>query len=471
MALDTLPFGYGTAIATYISYFILLVIGHCRDQFGKIFTPYKFRFFLYDRKLPPLITLFDSFYIRRLYYRIRDCWNRPICGVAGRKIEILERISHDNNTTMEFTGEKLKVLNIGSYNYLGFAQNEGDVHDKVMESVDTLNTNYSYPTVDYKQNHVCRLLEKELADFLHKDDCIVFSMGYGTNTSTISALMKDSLIFSDEYNHTSLIKGMKLSGSKVVVFKHNSMTDLEQKLIYHISHGNPETKRSWDKIFVIVEGLYSMEGTVVKLRELVDLKAKYKFYIFMDEAHSIGAMGNTGRGICEYLGVDFSDVDLLMGTFSKSFGGFGGYIAANQDVIDFLVSNNENCLYGEQMSPIVAQQILQSLKTIRRDPTRLKKLHSNTVLIRSMLKKLKFYMLGDANSPVVPLLIPTPGKIAEVSRLCLERGVAVVVVGYPATPILLNRVRLCMSSSHTEDDIKKVVRVIDQIGSMIGMKR
>lgn len=466
----TSQFGYFGIITTFVTFFILIVIGHIKDHFGKLFTPWRYKTYRTRKNIPALFTTFDSFFIRRLYLRISDCWNRPIHGVPGKNIEILERKSDDYNETFKFTGDTINALNVGSYNYLGFAYKHGDIIDKVIESVDKYDINHSYPTAEFEQNSLCRELEKEMAEFLDQEDCIVYSMGYGTNTSAIPSLMKNSLILSDEKNHTSLIKGMKLSKSTVVVFKHNDMHDLEDKLEFHITQGEPETHRPWRKIFVVVEGLYSMEGTVVDLRKLVDLRKQYKFYIFMDEAHSIGAMGRKGKGICDYLGIDRSSVDIFMGTFTKSFGGFGGYIAGKKDMIDHLRTDSDLSLYGEQMSPIVCTQILESLRKIKSDRSKLIKLYENTRKIRRALRRAHFIVLGGDDSPIVPLLIPSPGKIAEFSRLCLENGIAVVVVGYPATPVLENRVRLCMSSSHTNEDIDRMITVFDQIGKLIGMK-
>lgn len=468
---EGLPFGYISLLGTYISYVVLVVLGHIKDQTGKIFKPSKFKMFSYDNGMPPLFTSFDSFFIRRIYQRISDCWNRPIHGVPGRKLEILERVSDDNNASYQLTNEKIKALNVGSYNYLGFAENKGEIIGDVIKSVDKYDLNFAYPAGDYEQNPLTRELEKELATFLHQEDSIVYSMGFGTNTSAIPSLMKNSLVFSDELNHASLIKGIKLSGSTSIIFKHNNMNDLQKKLEYHIIQGQPETHRPWKKIFVVVEGLYSMEGTIINLRKLVELKRKYKFYIFMDEAHSIGAMGRTGRGICEHLSVNHSDVDILMGTFSKSFGGFGGYIAGKKDMIDYLRVTSDCSIYGEQLSPIVTTQILSCLRKISKDNTLILKLHENTRAMRDAIKKHNFYMLGDRESPIIPILIPTPAKIAEFSRLCLEKGLAVVVVGYPATPILLNRVRLCMSASHTFRDVEFIEKVINQVGELLGMKK
>lgn len=472
MAGDTSQFGYMSIFAIFTTFFIAVVIGHIRDQMGKIFTPWRYRiYFESECGEPPIFTTFDSFFIRRLYRRISDCWNRPIHGVPGRTIEIYERYTGDYNETFELTGNKIKALNVGSYNYLDFAQKSGPIFDAVEASVDKYDIGKAFPTADYEQNSICQTLEKELAEFLYLEDAVVFSMGYGTNLNAIALLMDDCLIFSDEKNHMSLIMGMKLTKSKIVIFKHNDLSDLERKLRFQITQGTPEIHQPWKRIFVVVEGMYSMEGTIVNLKKLVELKKQYKFYIYMDEAHSIGAMGQTGRGICEYHGIDHREVDILMGTFTKSFGGFGGYIASSKKVVDFLRVNSDFSRYGEQMSPIVCVQILESLRILKTDTERINRLHENTRRMRKAMKYLNFHLIGDDDSPIVPLLIPSPGKIAEFSRLCLECGIAVVVVGYPATPVLLNRVRLCMSSAHTKEDVDQIITSIDKIGNLIGMKK
>jgi serine palmitoyltransferase len=280
------------------------------------------------------------------------------------------------------------------------------------------------------------------------------------------------LILSDEFNHTSIVYGARMSNAVVKTFIHNNMKDLEQKLRYYIVQGQPITHRSWRKIFVLVEGIYSMEGTILKLREIVALKRKYKFYLFIDEAHSIGALGETGRGVCEYLDVDFADVDILMGTFTKSFGGSGGYIAGSKDLITHLRYYSDFALFGEQMPPAVTTQIIESLKVLKytkKGKELTKSLKENTIYFREKLNKLGYILFGDRESPVIPLMIFNPGKIAIFSRLCLERKLAVVVVGYPATAVISSRVRFCISSTHTIHDIDAMVRIIDYAGKILGL--
>ncbi|KAM0673413.1 serine palmitoyltransferase component [Gurleya vavrai] len=471
MNFETIPLY--TLITTYISFLVLIIVGHARDLFGKIFYPGSYSHVKRKDGMEPLFSDFESFFTRRMYTRIRDCWNRPIRGVPGKILQVLERKSDNKNVSFTLTGNIIEAMNVGSYNYLGLATNDLEFLKDVINVTKTYPVNYPGCTRDIGTNPICEELEREMADFLHKEDCMVFPMGFGTNSCNLPVIMdRDCLIFSDELNHTSIVYGTRMSDANVKTFAHNNMKDLENKLKHYISQGQPVTHRSWRKVFVVVEGIYSMEGTILKLKELVKLKKKYKFYLFVDEAHSIGALGKTGRGVCEFLNVDFDEVDILMGTFTKSFGGSGGYIASSKALIHFLRNYSDFSLSGEQMSPIVAQQTLDALKIIKYSPLGkklAKNLHENTVYIREKLMQLGYVIFGDTASPVVPLMIFNPGKIAVFSRMCLERKLAIVVVGYPATPVISNRARFCISGAHTRHDIDAMIRIIDYCGKICGL--
>ncbi|KAG5859688.1 serine palmitoyltransferase [Encephalitozoon hellem] len=461
-------------LVTYLFYLIVVLLGHARDTFGKLFFPRMYKRYKLDNGKVPLYGSFESFFSRRIFRRGRDCCERPIAGVPGRYVTVLERISEDYNETFRFTGRKLRLLNLGSYNYLGFSSNEGPIVEKVVDVVRQYPLVMTAPTREVGCYGIIRELEEEMASFLYQEDCMVFSIGYGTNSSNIPVICEEeTLILSDELNHASLITGAKISKGVIRVFEHNNMEDLESKLVFNISQGQPLTHRSWKKIIVIVEGIYSMEGTVANMKRLIELKKKYKFYIFVDEAHSIGALGATGRGVCEHTGVDFKEIDIFMGTFTKSFGGMGGYIAGSKKLITWLRFYSDLSLYGDQIPPFVCSQILESLRCIKFTELgrlRIEKLRSNTVLMRQSLVNAGFFVLGDEFSPVIPILVVCPGKLAEFSRLCMDEGIGVVVVGYPATPILTSRVRLCISASHSTEDIMKAFEVIDRVGERLGMK-
>jgi len=322
-----------------------------------------------------------------------------------------------------------------------------------------------------------RKLELRMADFLGKEDAIVFNMGYATNSTSISALIgKGGLIISDSLNHASIVTGCRSTGAKIKVFQHNDPADLERVLRQSIAEGQPRTHRDWTKIIIVVEGIYSMEGEILRLPEIVAIKKKYKAYLYVDEAHSIGALGKSARGVCDYWGVPTSDVDILMGTFTKSFGSVGGYIAASKDVVRHLRQHSLGSVYQSGMSLPCVQMILSALDVITgADGTddgqrRINALRENGNFFRQRLKEMGFRIIGSEDSPVIPLMLFHPAKIAGFSRAALEENLAVVVVGFPATSLLGSRARFCVSAGHTKEQLERALESISVIGDRLMLK-
>ncbi|KAI0239541.1 serine palmitoyltransferase component [Massospora cicadina] len=464
-------------ITTYLSFVLLVLIGHVRDFFGKIFKSHEYVPYQHSNGYAPIVDGFDSMFHRRLYLRIRDCFSRPITGVAGRTVRVLDRTSDDFNKTYSYSGNVTECLNLASYNYLGFSQAHGDCLERVVGAIEAhgVTTSSSRNEVGYSALH--QEAERLVAQFVGKPDAMIQSQGFSTNSTTLPILMgKGSLIISDELNHSSIVFGARLSGANVRAFKHNSIEDLERTLRASIAQGQPRTHRPWKKILVVLEGLYSMEGTIPVLNEVVELKKKYKFYIYLDEAHSIGALGPRGRGTCDYLGVDPSDVDVMMGTFTKSFGAAGGYIAGTKELIDRIRITNHNAIYGENMSVPVLMQTIASMRVIMgldgddEGQRKLEQLAFNARYFHTELKSMGFTVTGSPDSPVVPLMLFHPAKIAAFSRECLKRKLAVVVVTYPATPLITGRVRFCLSSSHTKEDLDCALGIVSEVGDKLLLK-
>ena len=405
------------AYTTYFGYAILILCGHVRDLFARILGQGRY---LRDtenspyasddlRWYAPLLSSWENFYTRRLYHRIQDCFNRPIASSPGANIHVLERVSTDGNKTMsllgtlndldndhqrsEYTdarvGNRKKTLfiettnhprhcvskdlngrvaraclNLGSYNYLGFADDWNlTCRDDVLESLNHLPISSSSCRNEFGTTNLHREVEEVVARFLNKEDALVLNMGFNTNCTTIPALTsRGDLLISDELNHTSIVNGARASGAAIRIFRHNDTNHLEDILRQAIIMGRPRTRRPWNKIMVIVEGIYSMEGEYCDLANVVRVCKKYGAYIYLDEAHSIGAMGPTGRGCAEYCGVNTGDIDIMMGTFTKSFGGMGGYIAGSKDTISFLRRQCAGSSHHNSLSPAVCQQVLSSFK-------------------------------------------------------------------------------------------------------------
>jgi serine palmitoyltransferase len=473
--IDEPPYYY--LLTTYISYLVLIVFGHVRDFFGKRFRPENYRHLKAANGYAALNSDFDNFYVRRLKLRIDDCFARPITGVPGRYITLMDRKTDDFNKHYQFTGTYTETLNMSSYNYLGFAQSEGPCADAVEETIKKDGISAASPRADAGTTQLATEVEKKIADFVGKPAAMVFSMGFATNATSFPALIgKHSLIISDELNHASIRVGARLSGAMIMSFKHNDMADLERLLRQVISQGQPRTHRPWKKILVVVEGLYSMEGTMCDLPGILKLKNRYKFNLFVDEAHSIGALGPRGRGVCDYFGIDPAEIDILMGTLTKSFGANGGYVAAEKHIIDKLRSTNAATIYGESPTPPVLMQILSALKIITGElcpgqgEERLQRIAFNSRYLRLGLKRLGYIVYGHDDSPIIPIVLYNPAKMPAFSHEMLRRKISVVIVGYPATPLISSRARFCVSAAHNKDDMDRLLAACDEIGNILQLK-
>ncbi|KAL5173400.1 Long chain base biosynthesis protein 2a [Glycine soja] len=479
---------YLTALTTYFSYGLLFAFGQFRDFFRKIFDWCSANTL---QGYAPICLGLEDFYIRRLYLRIQDCFGRPIASAPDAWFDVVERYSNDNNKTLKRTDKISRCLNLGSYNYLGFAAADEYCTPRVVDTLKKYSPSTCSTRVDGGTTALHLELEECVAKFVGKPAAIVFGMGYVTNSAILPVLMgKGSLIISDSLNHNSIVNGARGSGATIRVFQHNEPSHLEEVLREQIAEGQPRTHRPWKKIMVIVEGIYSMEGELCKLPEVIAVCKKYKSssekwkkratvleaYTYLDEAHSIGAVGKTGRGVCELLGVDTADVDIMMGTFTKSFGSCGGYIAGSKDLIQHLKYTCPAHLYATSISPPAAQQIISSIRVIlgedgsNRGAQKLAQIRENSNFFRSELQKMGFEVLGDNDSPVMPIMLYNPAKIPAFSRECLKQNVAIVTVAFPATPLLLARARICISAAHSREDLIKALQVISRVGDLVGIK-
>mmetsp|Transcript_32986 Transcript_32986/g.68968 ORF Transcript_32986/g.68968 Transcript_32986/m.68968 type:complete len:517 (-) Transcript_32986:929-2479(-) len=414
------------ALTTYFGYAVLILFGHLRDSLQTLLCTVIPSRYVSDcpEGYAPLMSDFQHFYTRRLYCRIQDCFNRPICSAPGAWIDVIERTKADDHTSMQLcTGERgelsyVTALNLSSYNYLGFAETDLDMRDEVVSTMRRFGVSSTSSRTEVGCTEVVRQLEERIATFVGKPAAIVFGMGFATNSTVIPALVgKGALIISDELNHSSIVTGARSSGSKIKVFKHNDASSLEHILRNSIVEGQPRTHRPWRKIIVIVEGIYSMEGEICNLKEIVAVCKRYKAYVYVDEAHSIGALGVTGRGVLEHTGVSPKDVDIMMGTFTKSFGSAGGYIASSAEIVEHLRRTSPGSIYACSMAPGCAVQANLALRMImgedgtKKGQEKVEQLRKNSNLFRAGLERMGCEVLGDRDSPIVPVMLYNPAKM------------------------------------------------------------
>ncbi|KAG5393724.1 hypothetical protein IGI04_023687 [Brassica rapa subsp. trilocularis] len=345
---------------------------------------------------------------------MKDCFARPIASAPDAWFDMVERDWNDGEKVRDRTTKRRRCLNLGSYNYLGFGSFDEYCTPRVIESLKKFSASTCSSRVDAGTTSVHVELEECVAKYVRKHSAIVFGMGYATNSFIIPVLIgKGGLIISDSLNHSSIINGARGSGANIRIFQHNS--------------------------------IYSMEGEICKLPEIVSICKKYKAYVYLDEAHSIGAIGNTGRGVCELLGVNTANVDIMMGTFSKSFASCGGYIAGSKELIQYLKHHCPAHLYATSISTPSAQQIISAIRVIlgedgsNRGAQKLARIRENSNYFRSELRNMGF-------------------------------KVAIAVVGFPATPLMLGRARICISASHSKQDLIKALEVISKVGDLTGIK-
>eukprot|EP01083_Nonionella_stella_P008631 24918_1 len=399
--------------------------------------------------------------------------------IFGPFLDIGHRVVSDQGggKYIQLQSESKPCLNTGSYGYSGL----GDIDFKkdVLSTMDKYGHSLSIaPSAAMVDLH--KKLETKLTTFINnihfgasdtilKDrDTMIFDSGWSTNFSAISHLIrgKKNLIISDSLNHNSIAMGAKLSGTKIKVFKHNDMKDLERIIVDSIA------QNKWEKILIVVEGVYSMDGDYCDLPRIVELKERYKCYLYIDEAHSMGSIGETGRGICELFKIDSSKIDILMGSLSKGFGlSIGGYVSGRKSVIDHIRRHNFSNYYGTGIAPPCIQQIISALDHMDTDAFKNKMRHfrQKTDFIRKTFVAKGLIVYGDYGTPIIPIGIPYYPQIMLFSRRMLEEGIAVSVVMYPATSIYSGRIRFCLNPNFSDDDVSKLIATTLRVGAELSI--
>lgn len=353
----------------------------------------------------------------------------------------------------EVTIEGKRVLMFGSNNYLGLT-----VHPKVKEAAQKAIEKYGTGTCGSRfLNGTLEIhleLERKLADFMKKERALVFSTGYQTNLGTISALAgKEDVIITDKWDHASIIDGTRLSFGEIRRFKHNDMNDLERVL-----KSIPENKGK----LIVVDGLFSMEGDIADLPGIVELAKKYGARVMVDDAHAIGVLGKNGRGTAEHYGLE-DEVDLVMGTFSKSFASLGGFIAGKEYVINFIQHFARSLIFSASMPPANVAAVSAALDIIKNEPERRQKLWDNTKRMLDGLRGMG-YDTGLSETPVIPVIIGDDMKTFMFWRALLDNGVYVNPVISPAVPPGRQLLRISMMATHTDEQIDRALEVFEKLG-------
>lgn len=358
-----------------------------------------------------------------------------------------------NNNLATLAG--VELINFCSYNYLGMSGHP-KVSEAAIQAIETYGTSVSASRLVSGERPLHRDLENALAEWIDVEDALVFVGGFSTNEDTIGHLMgKGDLILYDSLIHASVQQGARLSGATVLPFPHNNLEALENIL--------KRRRQEVGQVLIVVEGIYSMDGDIPDLPRLIDIKKRHDALLMVDEAHSIGVLGATGRGIGEYHQILPRDVDLWMGTLSKAFASCGGYIAGSKQVISYLRHTAPGFVYSVGLSPPLAAAALASLRLLAAEPDRVSRLRARTRLFHQLAEE-KGLDLGDAHadSAVAPIMIGDSRRSVWLTRHLLKHGVLALPIGFPAVPENKARLRFFISSSHSEDEIRRAVDVLAQ---------
>ena len=296
-------------------------------------------------------------------------------------------------------------------------------------------------------------LEKELAEYVGKDDALCFATGFTVNSGVIPQLVsKDDYIICDDRDHASIVDGRRLSFATQMRYKHNDMADLERVL----QRCNPDAVK-----LIVVDGVFSMEGDLCKLPEIVELKRKYNASIMVDEAHGLGVFGRQGRGVCDHFGLT-DEVDLIMGTFSKSLASIGGFIAANQVIIDSLRHMARTYMFSASSTPAATAAAREALRIIKSEPERLEALWDVT---RYALKRFREegFEIGETESPIIPLYVRDLEKTFVVVSRAFEEGVFINPVIPPACAPSDTLVRYALMANHTHEQVDRSVGILKRV--------
>lgn len=342
--------------------------------------------------------------------------------------------------------------NYSHYNYLGL---NGDprVNTAAMEAMECYGTSAGASRLVAGERPIQRELEKALAEVYGTEDCVVFVSGHATNVSTISTLFgpKD-LIVHDSEIHNSIVEGCRLSGATRHPFPHNDLASLEQFLA--------NNRRRFERVLIVVEGHYSMDGDIADLPTLVAMKKRHGAFLMVDEAHGLGLLGAHGKGLAEHFGVDGGQVDIWMGTLSKTLATCGGYITGSKALVDILKFAAPGFVYSVGISPPLAAASLRALQIMMAEPERVQRLHENAQLFLSLAKHAGLDTGTSEGFAIVPVIVGSSRKAIALSNVLFEHGINVQPIIHPAVEEKSARLRFFLSCDHEEENIRHTIQIL-----------
>ena len=370
-------------------------------------------------------------------------WNRILSDDSTRLRLKYDAYYHifDDQTGTRVTKDGKEYVMLSSNDYLGLSQ-----HPKIKEAGIKALQKWGSSTTGARLANGGRIfhraLEEDLADFLGMEACHVFSAGYLACASAITGFVdRNDLVCADKNLHSSLWSGIKLSGAKCERFAHNHPEHLREIL----SHEDPKTNKA-----LVVEGIYSMEGHIARLPELLEVAKEFGAFLILDDAHGIGVLGDHGKGTANHFDLT-NQIDVICGSFSKSFSGMGGFVCASKDAIDYMRSHSKQTIFSAALSPVSTACAHAALGIIRSEPEHRKKLEANLSRYRKLLDELNLDT-WNSESPAVPIVLGKKEKVYYFWKALLEKGVYAIISVAPGVPPGKDLIRTAISAAHTEED-------------------
>ncbi|MHC4454484.1 MAG: 8-amino-7-oxononanoate synthase [Planctomycetota bacterium] len=366
----------------------------------------------------------------------------------------LNVVSNSQGVYLEVDGRT--CLSFCSNNYLGLANNPLIVN-AVKDAVEEYGWGAGASRLVSGNMTLHETLENEISLFKEKESAIVFPTGYMANIGAISSLVsKGDLVICDKLNHASIIDGCRLSGADFRVYAHCDIEKLENIL---------KKSSNYPRKLIVTDSVFSMDGDLAPLPDIVSIASKYKAIVMVDEAHGTGVFGKKGRGVVEHFNLN-KEIDIIMGTFSKAIGSLGGYVCGDVDLINFLRNKARSFIYTTALPPAVCAASIAGLKLIQKQPSLRESLWDNIRYLKDKLTLLNFNVI-TSESPIIPILIGDADKAVSVSKALYEKGILIPAIRPPTVPANSSRLRMTVMSTHTQDDLDKLLDALSDVQQFV----
>ena len=357
--------------------------------------------------------------------------------------------------------EGKKFIMFGSNNYLGLA-NDPRMKQASKDAIEKFGTGVAGSRFLNGNTTLHTRLENQLAKFKGREAALIYATGYQMNLGVVSALVsKGDMVIVDKLDHASILDGCKLSGAEIKRFKHNDLNDLEKVL----SKAGEDIGK-----LVVVDGVFSMEGDIAPLPEISKLCKKYKARLIVDDAHATGVMGDNGRGTCEYFGLEHNEVDLIVGTCSKSFASVGGFVVGDKEVIHYIQHMSRSMIFSAGLPPASVAAISKAIEIIESEPERRKRLWENSNYLLESFKNMGCNT-GHTKTPIIPILIGDNEKTFTLWRALFDNGIFTNPVISPAVPPKRTLMRVVVTASHTREQLDRALNVFETFYKKIIKKK